>query len=91
MPFFLLIPILIVMGVVCLIAAILAAVFFMVVAFTGLAVAFILHKLGYDRRLIVYVMQRGRTSRNVKVKVDDLGVPVTRIWTFGDEGPGRPV
>lgn len=91
MPFFLLVPILIVMGVVCLVAAILAAVFFIVVAFTGLSVALILHKLGYDRRLVAYIVQRGRTSPNVKVKVDDLGVPVTRIWTFGDEGPRRPV
>ncbi len=83
------VPILVVLAAVCLVAAILAAVFFIIVGFTGLIVALILHKLGYDRRLIAYVMQRGRASGHVKVKVDDLGVPVTRIWTFGDEGPRR--
>jgi hypothetical protein len=91
LPFFLLVPILVVLAVACLIAAILAVVFFAVVAITGLIVALILNRLGYDRRLIAYFMNRGRTSRHVKVKVDEFGVPVTTVWTFGHGGPRRPV
>lgn len=90
MPFFLLIPILVVLAVVCLIAAILAVVLFAVVAVTGLSALFILHKFGYDQLLIAHIAQRGRTSPNVKVRVDDLDLPITSAWTFDDRGPRRP-
>lgn len=84
MPFFLLIPILVVMGVVCLIAALLAIVLLVVTAVTGLSVVFVLHKFGYDRRLAAYLADRGGASPRVKVQVDDLDLPVTASWTFED-------
>lgn len=90
MPFFLLIPILIVLAVAFLVAAILAIVFLSVLAVTGLVSGFILHKLGYDRRLVAYLMQKSRTSPNVKVRVDDLDVPITATWRFEDQTPGGP-
>jgi hypothetical protein len=82
-----LIPILIVLSVAFLIAAILAVVFLTVLAVTGAVVGFILHKLGYDRRLLIYVMHKGRTSRHYKVPVDDLDVPITTTWRLEDQRP----
>lgn len=84
MPFFLLIPILVVMGVVCLIAALLAVVLLAVVAVTGLSVLFVLHKFGYDRRLMAYLVDRGESAPSVKFRVDDLDLPVTSAWRFED-------
>jgi hypothetical protein len=90
-PFFLLVPILLVMAVVGLVVAIVAAVVFMASAFTLLIAAMILHRLGYDRRLIAYMMRRFRPTHVVKVEVDEFGVPVTKVWTFGQTGPGKSV
>ena len=90
MPFFLLIPILVVMAVVCLIAAILAIVLLVVTAVTGLSVLFVLHKFGYDRRLMAYFADRGGVSPRVKVRVDDLDIPVTSVWSFEDRRPRPP-
>jgi hypothetical protein len=87
-PFFLLIPILIVLSIAFLIAAIMAVVFLTVLAITGLAAGFILHKLGYDRRLIVHFMHKGPAPRRAKGPVDDLGVPIAAAWRFEDQRPG---
>ncbi len=81
-------PILVVLAVACLLVAILAAVFLTTLACAGLLVAFILHKLGLDRRLIAYLMKSGRGSGHFKVRVDDLDVPVTAVWMIG-HGEGR--
>jgi hypothetical protein len=90
-PFFLLVPMLLVMAAIGLVVAIVAAVVFMASAFTLLIAATILHRLGYDRRLIAYMMRRFRPSHIVKVEVDEFGVPVTRVWTFGQAGPSKLV
>jgi hypothetical protein len=87
-PLFLLVPILIVLSIAFLIAAIMAVVFLTVLAITGLAAGFILHKLGYDRRLIVHLIHKGSAPRRAKGPVDDLGVPITTTWRFEDHRPG---
>jgi len=90
-PFFLLVPILLVMAVVGLVVAIVAAVVFIASAFTLLVAALILNRLGYDRRIVAYLMRRLRPSHVVKVEVDEFGAPVTQIWTFGQASPRKPV
>lgn len=91
MPFFLLVPFLVVMVVVSLVVAIVAAVLFLVTAFTGLVAGLILHKLGYDRRLMAFVMRRVRPSHVVKVEVDEFGIPFTKVWTVGRDVPRKPM
>jgi hypothetical protein len=90
-PFFLLVPILLVMALVGLVVAIVAAVVFIASAFTLLVAALILHKLGYDRRLVAFLMRRFRPAHIVKVEVDEFGVPVTKVWTFGRISPQKSV
>ncbi len=89
MPFFLLIPILVVMAVVCVIAAVLAIVLLAVTVVTGLSIVFVLHKFGYDRRLMAILAERAGASPPAKVRIDDLDMPITSTWSF--ETPrGRP-
>lgn len=90
MPFFLLIPILVVMAAVCVIAALLAIVLLAVTAVMGLSIAFVLHKFGYDRRLMEYLAARSGASPPVKVRIDDLDLPVTSTWSFHDPGASPP-
>ncbi|MDG3007539.1 hypothetical protein [Paludisphaera mucosa] len=83
-------PLILFLHLLVLLAAMLLAAFLAVVlaifAATALLVAFVLHKLGWDRRLIAYLVhkQRGRTSPPVKVWVDDLDAPIEARWSFDD-------
>jgi hypothetical protein len=89
LPLFLLSPLLVVMAVLGLIAALLAIAFLAVAAVMGLSVVFVLHKLGYDHRLLAYLAERGGASPPVKVRIDDVDLPITSTWSF--ESPrGRP-
>jgi len=89
MPFFLLFPILVILAVACLIAAVLAIVFLSVLAVAFLLTAIVLHKLGLDRRLIAHLSRSGRASKRFKARVDDLDVPITAVWTVDEPRPGR--
>ena len=89
LPFFLLFPILVILAVACLIAAVMAIIFLSALAVTGLLTAIVLHKLGLDRRLIAYLSRSQRTAKGFKARVDDLDVPITAVWTI-DEPSSAP-
>lgn len=76
-------------------AAVLA---FLVVALTLaavclLAVGFVLHKLGWDRRLIAFLANRAGVRvplPPVKAKFDDMDAPIEAHWIIDDPNVGRP-
>lgn len=88
MPFFLLLPILLILAVACLIAAVLAIVFLSMLAIALLITAIVLHKLGLDRRLIAHLTRSRWASKPFKFRVDDLDVPIT-AWTIDDSSSER--
>lgn len=89
MPFFLLFPILVILVVASVIAAIMALLFLAALTVAGLLTAIVLHKLGLDRRLIVYLSRDSRPAKGFKARVDDLDVPITAVWTV-DEPSSAP-
>ena len=59
-------------------------------AATALLAAFILHKLGWDRRLVAYLMRKQgvhvATFRfQEKPEVDDMDAPIEARWTMVEE------
>jgi len=57
------------------------------------AAGFVLHKLGWDRRLIAFLAKRAgvQVSPPVKARFDDMDAPIEAHWII-DENPraGRP-
>lgn len=55
-------------------------------AAVALLVGFVLHKLGWDRRLIAYLMKKQgvRIAPVAKVKFEDLDEPIEAHWTFDE-------
>jgi len=69
---------------------------FLVVALTLaavclLAVGFVLHRLGWDRRLVAFLATRAgvRVSPLAKVKFDDMDAPIEAHWVIEDPRAGR--
>ncbi len=81
-------------------AAVLVLVGLLVVVLTAAAcatllVAFVLHKLGWDRRLVAYLMKKQgvRFAPPAKVKFEDMDEPIEAHWSFGEleaDEPRRP-
>ncbi|WP_165246583.1 hypothetical protein [Paludisphaera soli] len=72
-------------------AAVLVLVGLLVVLLTAVAcatlfVAFVLHKLGWDRRLVAYLMKKQgvRVAPVAKVRFDDMDEPIEAHWSFGE-------
>ncbi|AMV35835.1 hypothetical protein [Planctomyces sp. SH-PL62] len=55
-------------------------------AVVALLVGFVLHKLGWDRRLVAYLLRKQgvRIAPVAKVRFDDLDEPIEARWTFDE-------
>ena len=64
------------------------------VALAALAVGLVLHKLGWDRRLLAYLASRHGVrvvaTRTRKGPVDDFDAPIEARWTLIDSGSDEP-
>lgn len=82
MPLFLIVPLVLVAAFLAIVLAAFAA--------TALLAAFVLHKLGWDRRLVAYLMRkqgvRVATFRfEEKPEADPMDAPIEARWTMVEE------
>lgn len=91
-------PFLIVLLQLFILAVAVAVLAFLVVALTVaavclLAAGFVLHKLGWDRRLIAFLANRAGVRvppPPVKARFDDMDAPIEAHWIIEDPHAGRP-